>query len=329
MSAWIIALPGGEALAAALLEGLDAAICPFGIRDWLAAPAGQPAAPALAGRDVLIAGSLPLLPRQTVPLAALSDRLRAAGAGRIVLVAPYLALTPTRLAAGDAPWPPPAALARRLSALADALLTVDPLPDSSRELERLFSIPVSTVAAFPTITRWIDAHAARPMIVQLDAGRCLWTAAIASLLECPQLVMHRVRNADGSVELSVPDLPEATDRTPVIVDDAICSGRSQLAALHRLRSAGFPAPVCIGIHALFDADAASRLHGAGAQRIVSCNTLPHASNDIDIHPALVAATRSLLQRLHPQRDPRASPAVAAPAFGIAAAASGSLRHAGS
>lgn len=329
MSAWIIALPGGEALAGALLEGLDAATCPLGIRDWLAAPVGQHSAPTLAGRDVLIAGSLPLLPRQTVPLAALSDRLRAAGAGRIVLVAPYLALTPTRLAAGDAPWPPPAALARRLSALADAVLTVDPLPDSSRELERLFSIPVSTVAAFPTITRWIDAHAARPMIVQLDAGRCLWTAAIASLLECPQVVMHRVRNADGSVELSVPDLPEATDRTPVIVDDAICSGRSQLAALYRFRSAGFPAPICIGIHALFDVDAASRLYGAGAQRIVSCNTLPHPSNDIDIHPAMVAATRSLLQRLHPRRDPLASPAIPTPTFGMAAEPSDSLRYAGS
>ena len=320
MPVWIIALPGGEALAAALLEGLDATTCPFGIRDWLAASVGQSAAPVLAGRDVLIAGSLPLLPRQTVPLAALSDRLRAAGAGRIVLVAPYLALAPTRLAAGEAPWPPPAALARRLSALADAVLTVDPLPNC--EPEKIFSIPLATVAAFPTITRWIDAHVARPLIVQLDAGRCLWTAAMASLLECPQLVLHRVRNTDGSVELSVPDLPDATDRTPVIVDDAICSGRSQLAALHRLRSAGLPAPVCIGIHALFDTQAASQLYGTGAQRIVSCNTIPHPSNEIDVHPALVAATRSLLQRLRPRHEPPASQTATPSSRRMTAGASG-------
>ncbi len=61
----------------------------------------------------------------------------------------------------------------------------------------------------------------------------------------------------------------------------------------RLRSDGFAAPVCIGVHALFSGDADAVLLASGATQVVSCNTVPHPSNAIDLEPALAQATREL------------------------------------
>ena len=48
-----------------------------------------------------------------------------------------------------------------------------------------------------------------------------------------------------------------------------------------LKAAGLAPPICIGVHAVFAEDAYEALH-AEAGQIVTCNTIPHASNAINI-----------------------------------------------
>jgi ribose-phosphate pyrophosphokinase len=69
-----------------------------------------------------------------------------------------------------------------------------------------------------------------------------------------------------------------------------------IAAVARLGAQGGPPPVCVGIHAVLCDGALDDLLAAGAARVVTCNTIPHPTNAIDIRPALVPAVRELLQR---------------------------------
>ena len=52
-------------------------------------------------------------------------------------------------------------------------------------------------------------------------------------------------------------------------------------------------PVCIGIHAVFADRAYADLQAVGPQRIVTCNTIAHPSNAIDISPLIVSGIQSL------------------------------------
>jgi ribose-phosphate pyrophosphokinase len=54
------------------------------------------------------------------------------------------------------------------------------------------------------------------------------------------------------------------------------------------------------VHAVFAPDALQVLKDAGAGRVVTCNTLPHATNEIDITGDIAAAVQQLsTQRREP------------------------------
>jgi len=55
-----------------------------------------------------------------------------------------------------------------------------------------------------------------------------------------------------------------------------------VAAARHLKEAGMRPPVCIGVHAVFAGDGYEALKIAGIARIVTCNTIPHETNAIDI-----------------------------------------------
>ena len=61
-----------------------------------------------------------------------------------------------------------------------------------------------------------------------------------------------------------------------------------------LRRSGAPAPVCIGVHAVFAGNGYQDLLTAGAARVVTCNTIAHPSNAISVDDAMVEAARALL-----------------------------------
>jgi ribose-phosphate pyrophosphokinase len=67
-----------------------------------------------------------------------------------------------------------------------------------------------------------------------------------------------------------------------------------IAAVKHLRQAGLPRPTCIAVHALFGGDAYDALRAAGAERIVTCNTLAYPANAIDVDEAVAERVRALL-----------------------------------
>lgn len=83
--------------------------------------------------------------------------------------------------------------------------------------------------------------------------------------------------------------------SPVIIDDIVSSGHTLAKVLLGLGALGTPAVTCVIVHALFSDGAEAALLSAGANRIVSTNTVAHATNGIDIVPLVAEAVRTQLQ----------------------------------
>jgi ribose-phosphate pyrophosphokinase len=101
--------------------------------------------------------------------------------------------------------------------------------------------------------------------------------------------MRKVRRGDRAVDVSAPDMSRYQTRTPVVVDDIISSAQTMIETVKTLVAAGLHAPVCLGVHALFSRTAEQALRDAGAARIVTTTSVPHATSDIDILPLLAPA----------------------------------------
>ena len=63
--------------------------------------------------------------------------------------------------------------------------------------------------------------------------------------------------------------------------------------IRQLRRSGCRKIVCIGVHPVFAGDAEQNIRKAGAAAIVSCNTLPHPTNRIDVAPLLAQTLKEL------------------------------------
>jgi ribose-phosphate pyrophosphokinase len=81
-------------------------------------------------------------------------------------------------------------------------------------------------------------------------------------------------------------------RTPVLVDDIISSGRTMLEAVRLIMQPEAPKPVCIAVHGLFADQSDILLVQAGA-RVVTSNSIPHKTNDIDVGELIGSAITDL------------------------------------
>lgn len=80
----------------------------------------------------------------------------------------------------------------------------------------------------------------------------------------------------------------------LLVDDIISTARTMLATIGHLKRAALGAPLCIGVHAVFADGAYEELLSQGAARVVTCNTIRHPSNAIDLGGLIGTAVRAAL-----------------------------------
>ena len=124
------------------------------------------------------------------------------------------------------------------------------------------------------------------MLIGPDEESEQWVADVAKKADANFTVLKKIRHGDNDVEVSVPHIEKFKTYTPILVDDIISTGRTMIETIHHLKTAGMQAPICIGVHAVFAENAYQNLQNAGAAKIITCNTIPHPTNKIDISDLL-------------------------------------------
>jgi len=288
----IVALPGAAQLAARLARLLR---CDWS-ELWLHRfPDGETLvridAP-VKGRCVVLAGSLHRPDDKTLPLLFAADAARDLGASQVGLVAPYLAYMRQDRRFNEGEAITSRSYARLLSSSLDFLVTVDPHLHRWQSLGEIYPIRTQAVAAAPLIARWLRSHVDNPLVIGPDQESGQWVAEVARLAGAPWTVLTKTRRGDRDVRVTLAGHEPWPGRTPVLLDDIISTGATLLAATAALKKAGMAPPLCIGVHALFDAGALQQLRDAGVARVLTCDTIPHASNAIRLTPLLARAVRA-------------------------------------
>lgn len=247
-----------------------------------------------AGADVILCAGLQPPDEATLWTLLTAATLRDLGAARVLLVAPYLPYMRQDSRFRDGEGVTSRYYAALLSAHFDGLVTVDPHLHRYAALAELYTIPAVCVHAAPAIGAWVRENVAEPVLIGPDSESRQWVEAVAAVAGAPFIVLEKVRRGDRDVSVSEPDLLAHDGRQPVILDDIISSGRTMAEAVARVNGHGGPQPVCIAIHPVFADGAVADLRAAGAGRVVSCNTIAHATNAIDVSSLIGAACRGFL-----------------------------------
>jgi ribose-phosphate pyrophosphokinase len=248
----------------------------------------------VAGRVVVLVASLSRPDEKTLPLLFAADVARDLGARQVLLAAPYLAYLRQ-----DHRFHPGEAVTSRtyaalLSRAFDGVATVDPHLHRYRALGEIYRAPTLVVHAAPLIAAWLDANVRRSLLIGPDAESEQWVAEVAHQSRAPFTVLQKLRRGDRNVEVSLPEISPWQDLQPVLIDDIVSTARTMIQAVKSVRRAGLPPPVCIGVHALFAHGAYEQLLAAGPQAVVTCDTVPHASNGISVAEPLAAALREMV-----------------------------------
>jgi ribose-phosphate pyrophosphokinase len=221
-------------------------------------------------------------------LLLLADTLRDLGAKRVGLIAPYLAYMRPDKRFNKGEGVSSHYFARLISQHMDWLLTVDPHLHRIHQLDEVYSIPARSLTAVQPIADWIRENITKPLVIGPDSESEQWAARVAEAAGCPWEVLQKQRFGDRDVQVSLPHVENYLDRTPVLVDDIISTGKTMIQAANHLTRAGMKGPVCVAVHGIFAQGALTEMRANGLL-VVTSNSIAGASNQIDLAPLLAQA----------------------------------------
>lgn len=303
MKPLVVATPGEETRAEDVAHRIDAEVAATTVRSF---PDGETYVrfhTPVEGRQVIVVASLDQPDTTFMPLFLVAETARDLGASTVGAVTPYLPYLRQDDRFKEGEGITSRYFGRLMSSCFDWLVTVDPHLHRLNGLSEIYGIPVEIVSAAGAIADWIDDELADPILVGPDEESRQWVAPVAERGDFPSLVLEKVRHGDYDVQIQECDETVTTDRKPVLIDDIISTGRTMIEAVDRLAQLGMQPPVCVGIHGLFAGDALEALEGAGIDEVITCNSVDHRTNAIDITDPLVTGIVRAL-------EPGASVAVA-------------------
>ncbi|MHB1949828.1 MAG: ribose-phosphate pyrophosphokinase, partial [Gammaproteobacteria bacterium] len=236
----------------------------------------------VADREVIFIASLDRPNSKLLPLLFAAETARRLAANKITLIAPYLAYMRQ-----DKEFHPGEGITSRyfaklISTYFDKLITIDPHLHRWHSLKDIYSISTSVLHATDNIAGWINNNIKNPVLIGPDIESTQWVEGIAKKSTSPFLILEKIRKGDTNVEVSIPEIENYRNATPILVDDIISTAMTMIETVNHLKSLQINPPVCIGVHAVFAGNSYQKLAKSGVKKIVTCNTIKHVSNEIDI-----------------------------------------------
>jgi ribose-phosphate pyrophosphokinase len=242
------------------------------------------------GRHAALVRSLHDPDRKLVEVLLAADALRRAGAERVTLVAPYLPYMRQDAVFHAGEPVSQRVIGRLLGAAFDGVVTLEAHLHRIRELADVIPGRAASLSAAPLFAAWLRSRGESTLVVGPDEESEPWVRAVADLARAPWVVGRKQRLGDHRVRVALPPLPEA--RRAVLVDDVASTGATLAVAARALARAGIARIEVAVAHALFAPGARERLARAGVRRVVSCDSVPHATNGIRTAPLFASWLRS-------------------------------------
>ncbi len=248
-------------------------------------------------KNVVLVCTLHEPDEKLLPLYFLSTTLKSLGAKNVCLIAPYLAYMRQDKIFNPGEAETSIYFGKLISGFADGIITIDPHLHRIKSLSEVYQIDSSVIHVADIISKWIRENVKDPVLIGPDAESVQWVSVVAKKAGAPFWVLNKIRYGDSDVAISIPDVENYKNATPVLVDDIISTAHTMTETIKHLKKEGMKPPICIGIHAVFSGNAYQELMDCGIDKIVTCNTIPHPTNAIDISDILAKTIQKLINRL--------------------------------
>ena len=282
-----------ESLATQFSTELNGEIAKYEVRNF---PDGETYLRVLSNclnRNIIILANLHKPNSKFLPLIFLCDVLKELGCNKITLIAPYLPYMRQDIQFHNGEAVTSRFFAKLISQHVDRLITIDPHLHRYHSLSQIYNCDTRVLQANPIIAEWVKLNIEKPFIVGPDSESEQWAANIANLIGCPYLILEKQRFGDSDVKVSAKSAEDYKDLTPVLIDDIISTGRTMIETANWLSNEALCPPICIGVHALFSGDALQAMREANIKKVLTCTTISHDTNEIDISNLLITAYKQI------------------------------------
>lgn len=237
--------------------------------------------------DVIIFADLSRPDSKILKLLLFANTVRDLGAENITLITPYLPYMrqDIRFKSGEAVTS--RYFADLLSKSFDKMITIDPHFHRYTTLADIYKLHGVALSAADNIADWILKNIANPVLIGPDTESGRWVSTVADKVGCDYRVFAKTRFGDREVAIDTGKIEDLGQSTPVILDDIVSTGRTMINAASEMVETGLPKPVCIAVHAVFAGDALQAMEKSDIVRVVTCNTISHSTNDIDVSGLII------------------------------------------
>lgn len=254
-------------------------------------------APAVKGTAVYVQTMHPYPNDMLVEMALTADLLAEQGADRIVAAVPYLAYTRQDTRHEEGEGVAVRSMLRMLErAGVDDIISVDIHLHrlGLGELSGMTAVRLHEVSAVDALAkeagRWLDT----PVVVGPDSESERWARRAAELLHCHWDALEKRRISPTEIEIRPKSL-DVAGRDVLIIDDIVSTGVTIRRTIESLRAQGARTIAAAFTHGVLSGgDAAAGLYRAGADFLVSTNTIDNEFSRVDVGPVIAAGLREIL-----------------------------------
>lgn len=167
-----------------------------------------------------------------------------------------------------------------------------------------FDIPSRSLSAMPAIADYISKKIdEKPLIVAPDKGAYSFAQEIAEILDCECTYLSKVRLGPDKVETRIVDVRCDSDgestvnvdsvknKKAFIIDDIIATGGTIVNAIKILQAHGAKSVDVCCVHPLLVNGATIRIYSAGADSIISTNSLSSETSRVSLAKAIADQLR--------------------------------------
>ena len=184
---------------------------------------------------------------------------------------------------------------------ADRLITVDLHSD---QIQGFFDLPVDHFAGYPLFVNYLKKKKlVKPVVVAPDVGGVRRGREMASLLDCPLVIVDKRRPRHNQAE-AVNIIGEFKGKTAILIDDMIDTAGTICTAADALAKGGARKVIICATHAIFSGPAYERLEKCQADQVLVLDTLPVETGRISklkilsLSPLLA----KVIRRIHTSRS---------------------------